>query len=50
MTDMRGAILKGSREAGRLHRRFDMRERIEQDGGRIDVFDTIVKCGVPACV
>jgi Zn-dependent peptidase ImmA (M78 family)/predicted secreted protein len=47
MTDMRGAILKGSREAGRLHRQFDMRERIEQDGGRIDVFDTIVKCGVP---
>jgi len=24
-----------------------MRERIEQDGGRIDVFGTIVKCGVP---
>jgi len=24
-----------------------MRARIEQDGGRIDVFDTIVKCGVP---
>ena len=47
MADMRGAILKGKREAVRLHRQFGMRERIEQDGGRIDVFDTIVKCGVP---
>ena len=47
MTDMRGAILKGRREAVRLHRQFQMRERIEQDGGRIDVFDTIIKCGVP---
>jgi len=47
MTDIRGAILRGKREAARLHRQFGMRERIEQDGGRIDVFDTIVKCGVP---
>jgi Zn-dependent peptidase ImmA (M78 family)/predicted secreted protein len=47
MTDTRHAILRGKREAARLHREFGMRERIEQDGGRIDVFDTIVKCGVP---
>jgi hypothetical protein len=47
MADMQGAILKGTREASRLHRQFDMRERIEQDGGRIDVFGTIVKGGVP---
>jgi predicted secreted protein len=47
MSDLRDAILRGRREAGRLHREFDMRDRIEQDGGRIDVFDTIVKCGVP---
>jgi Zn-dependent peptidase ImmA (M78 family)/predicted secreted protein len=47
MSDTRGAILRGRREAARLHREFGMRERIEQDGGRIDVFDTIVRCGVP---
>jgi Zn-dependent peptidase ImmA (M78 family) len=48
MTDRRHAILKGKREAARLHREFGMRERIEEKkGGRIDVFDTIVKCGIP---
>jgi transcriptional regulator with XRE-family HTH domain len=50
MADMRGAILKGTREAGRLHRQFDMRERIEQDGGRIDVFGTIVKAAYRLCL
>ncbi|PYS67634.1 MAG: hypothetical protein DMF73_18840 [Acidobacteria bacterium] len=47
MTDTRRAILKGKREAARLHREFGMRKRIEQDGGRIDVFGAILKCGVP---
>lgn len=47
MTDKRHAILRGKKEAARLHREFGMRERIEKDGGRIDVFGTIVKCGVP---
>jgi predicted secreted protein len=47
MADARGAILKGRREAVRLHRQFDMRERIELEGGRIDVFGTIVGCGLP---
>jgi Zn-dependent peptidase ImmA (M78 family) len=47
MADMRAAILRGKREASRLHKQFGMRERIEQKGGRVDVFDTIVKCGVP---
>ncbi len=47
MPDMRTAILRGRREAGRLHREFGMRERIKQHGGRIDVFETIVGCGVP---
>ena len=47
MVDPRSAILKGKREAGRLHRQFDMRSRIEQGGSRIDVFDTLVRCGIP---
>ena len=47
MADARTAILRGKREAARLHRAFAMRERIEADGGRIDVFDTIVRSGVP---
>jgi len=47
MADVRRAILKGKREAARLHRDFSMRERIAEDGGRIDVFGTIVRCGVP---
>ena len=47
MTDARKAILEGKKEASRLHRRFSLRERIEEQGGRIDVFDTLVQSGVP---
>lgn len=47
MADVRAAILKGKRAAGRLHRAFGMRECVEAEGGRIDVFDTIVRSGVP---
>ena len=47
MADARTAILRGKRAAARLHRAFGMRERVEADGGRIDVFDTIVRSGVP---
>ena len=45
MVDPRSAILRGKREAGKLHRQFDMRSRIEQGGSRIDVFGTLVQCG-----
>ena len=47
MADVRAAYLKGRRQASRLHRRFDMIERIQTEGGGIDVFDTIVRLGVP---
>lgn len=47
MANVRAAILRGKRAAGRLHRTFDMRQRIEKAGGRIDVFDTIVRCDIP---
>ena len=47
MADVRAAYLKGRRQASRLHRGFDMIERIQTEGGGIDVFDTIVRLGVP---
>ena len=47
MVDVRNAILRGKRAAGRLHREFGMREHVLEEGGRIDVFDTIVRSGVP---
>jgi hypothetical protein len=47
MADVRSAILKGRREAARLHRQFGMRDQIEMEGGRIDVFGTIINCGLP---
>lgn len=47
MTDVRKAILKGKCEAARLHHKFNMRDRIEQVGGRINVFGTLVECGLP---
>jgi Zn-dependent peptidase ImmA (M78 family)/predicted secreted protein len=47
MADVRKAILRGKREAGRLHRQFNIRDRIMSDGGRIDVFDTIIQSGLP---
>ena len=33
-------------EAVRLHRKFSMRERLEVQAGKIDVFGTIAQCGV----
>ena len=47
MTDVRRAILRGTREAARLHRDFGMQQQIIAHGGRIDVFGTLVAYGVP---
>lgn len=47
MADVRKAILQGKKFAARLHRDEGMRTRVEADGGRIDVFGTIVRAGVP---
>ena len=47
MPDVRGAILRGTREAARLHRQLALRTQIERQGGRIDVFDAIAQCGLP---
>lgn len=47
MVDVSAAILKGKWEATRLHQEFGMSKRIAAKGGRIDVFGTIVKSGVP---
>jgi Zn-dependent peptidase ImmA (M78 family)/predicted secreted protein len=46
MADVRRAILRGTREAIRVHRDFGMQQRITEQGGRIDVFGTLVACGV----
>ena len=46
MVDRREALLNAKGEAVRLHRMFNMRERIESCGGRIDVFGTVAQCGV----
>ena len=47
MVDFRAANIRGRQEATRLHNAFAMRDRIEAEGGRIDVFETIVRSGVP---
>jgi Zn-dependent peptidase ImmA (M78 family) len=47
MINMRRAILRGIREAARLHRDYGMQRQVVSYGGRIDVFGTIVTCGVP---
>ncbi len=47
MADLHSAILRGTREAARLHRDLGMREHIAEHGGRIDVFGTLVTYGVP---
>ena len=45
MADERGAILAGIKAALRLHRELGIRERVEEAGGRIDVFDGIARLG-----
>ncbi len=47
MAEVRNAILQAKRAAAKLHRSHLMRERIEAEGGRIDVFETILKAGIP---
>ena len=39
--------MRGKQEAGRLHRQYDLRERIKNGGNRIDVFDVITQRGLP---
>jgi Zn-dependent peptidase ImmA (M78 family)/predicted secreted protein len=47
MVDVRRAILRGTRQAARLHRDLDMRQQIAMHGGRIDVFGALFACHVP---
>lgn len=46
MVNVREILLKGRHEAVRLHQKFDMCSRIQTEGGRIDVFDTLIRCHV----
>lgn len=46
MIDRQEALLQAKEEAVRLHRNFGMRENTEACKSRIDVFETIARCGV----
>ena len=45
MPDLRAAMLVGTTEAAGVHQRLHLRERWEQEGGRIDVFGCIDALG-----
>ena len=47
MASRRDSILKAKHEAISLHRKFEMQAEIESIGGNINVFDTLIRCGVP---
>ena len=47
MADARNTILRGTREAARLHNELGMQEQIAEHGGRIDVFGTLFASNVP---
>ena len=47
MADIRGAILRGTAEAARVHSELNSRDRWEQTGGRIDVFAAIDHYNLP---
>lgn len=47
MTNRRIAILEGAKAAAKLHHKFDMRPYVENHGGSVDVFGTIVKEQIP---
>jgi Zn-dependent peptidase ImmA (M78 family)/predicted secreted protein len=47
MKDRRIAILEGAKAAAKLHLQFDMRSYVENHGGSIDVFGTILKQQIP---
>ena len=46
-TDYRNAVRNGAMAAGRLHRQLGSRQRVERNGGNIDVFDALAQLGVP---
>lgn len=47
MPNYRKLVLHATREAARLHRQRGMREELLRNGGRVDVFGTLVNLGVP---
>jgi Zn-dependent peptidase ImmA (M78 family) len=47
MSNESNAILRGIQAAARMHRDFDLRPRIEEGGGKVDVFDVIATLDVP---
>jgi Zn-dependent peptidase ImmA (M78 family) len=47
MADYPGAIRKAALEATRLHRDLAIQAKVARGSGRIDVYDTLVRLGVP---
>lgn len=47
MADYASAIRRGTLEAGRLHRDLSIEAKVVHGTGRIDVYDTIARLGVP---
>lgn len=46
-TDYAGAVRAGTMAATRLHQRLDLRQRIEERGGNVDVFGAIQTIDLP---
>lgn len=47
MSNARDAILKGTQVAARVHRDLGLRQRLEESGNRIDVFEIIATLEIP---
>jgi Zn-dependent peptidase ImmA (M78 family) len=47
MADYAGAVRKGTLEATRLHRDLAIQSKVVRGSGRVDVYDTIARIGVP---
>ena len=47
MSNVRDAILRGTQAAARVHRDLRIRQRLEESGGRVDVFAIIAALEIP---
>lgn len=47
MSNVREAILRGTRAASRLHKNLELRKQLETRGGRVDVFGVIAELELP---
>lgn len=47
MSNVREAILRGTQAAARVHRDLELRQRLEESGSRIDIFEIIATLELP---